>query len=221
MEGEFKRLSIPTEFIKGVDGRELAKEEMKRAYDKWRTRFRYGIGLRTGEVGCAMSHIKFYDEVINGADEVGMVVEDDVSFGEGIFDALHEVESFLKATKDPAIVQFPGLRRDLRRDGATGMIAVKSAMGTYAYAINRSGARLLKREFSPIRIPIDKYKYLIKYCGLKFYVYPKIVLSVDIEGESSVGKDRFIRMNTLLMVLYKLWRVVGVIIDRTLSRFGV
>lgn len=221
MEGELKKLSIPVEFIEGVDGRRLTSEELKKVYAKWRTRFRHGKDLSRGEIGCALSHLKFYDEVINGADEVGMIVEDDVSFGDGILDALHEVEDFLKSTKEPSIVQLPGLKRDLPHDEATEMIPVKSAMGTYAYAINRAGAELLKREFSPVKMPIDRYNYLIKYCGLKFYVYPKMVLSVDMDGESSVGQDRFIKMGLMMMILYKVWRVVGVLIDRVLLQMSV
>lgn len=213
MEGELKKLSIPAEFIEGVDGRKLAGEELKKVYAKWRTRFRHGKSLSRGEIGCALSHVKIYDEVLKGADEVGIVFEDDVSFEEGILDALHEVEGFLKATNNPTIVQLPGLERDLRQGGAAEMIAVKSAMGTYAYALNRAGAELLKKEFSPVKMPIDKYSYLIKHYGLKFYVYPKVVLSVDMEGESSVGKDRFIKMSAPVMVLYKAWRVIGVLID--------
>ena len=217
MEGELEKLSIPVEFIEGVDGRKLTDEELKNVYAKWRTRFRHGKDLSRGELGCALSHVKFYDEMIRGADEVGMVVEDDVSFGEEIFDALCEVERFLKATDDPAIVQLPGLKRDLPQGDATDMISVKFAMGTYAYAINRAGAELLKKEFTPVKMPIDRYNYLIKHCGLKFYVYPKIVLSVDMEGESSVGQDRFIKMNAPVMALYKAWRMMGVLIDRVLS----
>lgn len=217
MEGELKKLSIPVEFIKGVDGRRLTNEELKKVYAKWRTRFRHGKDLSRGEIGCALSHVKIYDEVLKGADEVGMVFEDDVSFRDGAFDALHKVEGFLKATNDPAIVQLPGLERDLPQGDATEIIPVKSAMGTYAYAINRAGAELLKKEFSPVKMPIDKYSYLIKHYGLKFYVYSKIVLSVDMEGESSVGKDRFIKMSALVMILYKVWRAIGVLIDEAFN----
>lgn len=218
MEAELKKTGLEFEFIDAVDGRTLSEEDLKRKYSHWRTRFRYGIGLTRGEIGCSLSHVKFFDRIID-SDSVGFVVEDDVSFADGARHAFEEVGNFLRHTEGPAIVQLPGLARDLCRGGAEGksLVRASGAMGTYAYGINPAGARLMKKVFTPVTLPADKYAYVIRHFGLNFFVYNKCVISVDMKGESQVGSDRK-RYNGLARLGYKMWRCVGLSLDWILSQ---
>lgn len=217
MEQELAKTGLEYEFIEAVDGRKLTKDEIKKRYSIWRTRFRYGIGLTAGEIGCALSHKKFFEIVKNSQAKCAMVLEDDVALGIGFNTAVKEVEEFLAQQTKPTIVQLPGLKRDLPKNGDSKFIRVSSAMGTYAYAINRAGAELLERAYSPIKLPIDKYSYLIKHFGLQFYVYNKQVLSVDMVNASEVGKNRSHFLGWK-MALYKIWRVIGCLTDVVLSK---
>lgn len=219
MEAELKKLGLSYEFIEAVDGRKLSAAERTASYSSWRTRFRHGKDLTPGELGCVMSHLKFFQKIIE-TNEIGFVLEDDVSFSDGARAAFEKAEKFLQEAKGTTLVQLPGLVRDLRRakDGLGDFVKVPTAIGTYAYGINPAAAKLLLKAFTPVKMPIDKYDYIIKHLGLDFFVYPEIVLKVDMEGESVVGTDRFVSFSGIHKIGYKLWRCVGVVVDKLLTR---
>lgn len=216
MESELEKLGLSYEFIDAVDGRLLTSDECNSVCSKWGVRFRHGKDLTAGELGCALSHLKFFGRIIDDND-VGFVIEDDVSIGKNAREAFEKAAEFLRAAKGPTLVQFPGLERDLRRTDGRHFVKVPIAMGAYAYGINPEAARLLSEAFTPIKMPIDKYGYLIGRCGLNFYVYPEIVLKVDMECESTIEPNRFLVVGGLRKLGYKLWRCVGVVLDRILS----
>lgn len=216
MEAEFIRVGVENTFIDAVDGRTLCLRERGLGYSAWRTRFRNGIGLTPNEVGCALSHKKFFESVLSDPSGVGLVLEDDVSLGEEFGEVVREVELFLLAVDEPAIVQLPGLKRDLRINGSERFVKVNTAMGAYAYAINRAAAELLIKAYTPIKMPSDKYGYLIRHLGLNFYVYSRVALSVDMECKSDVGSGR-VHYSGMRMLLFKVWRCLGLLVDAVLS----
>ena len=219
MQAEFARIGLECEFLSAIDGRSLAPTEIKKAYSDWRTILRSGRSLSKGEIGCAMSHVEFFKRVIQGTDKAGFVFEDDVAFNSGVQSALAEVASFLEKSELPTLVQLPGIPRDLPKaqDCSQFFFPVMSAMGTYAYGINKPAAELLLRAFSPIKMPIDRYSYLIRHFGLRFYVYHSLVLDVDMCGNSTVGEERFVVFKGFKLFAYKCFRCLGVGIDAILS----
>lgn len=220
MQAQFERLSLPFEFIDAVDGRALSDNEVASMYSKWRTRFCHGKDLSRGEIGCALSHIEFYRRVI--ADNAsGFVFEDDVELGNEVKSALEKVESFLANAKSPCFVQLPGLERDLPQCVGGDFIKVSGAMGAYAYGVNPAAAALLLKAFTPIKFPIDYYRYLVKHYGLNFYVYNSKAISVDMVSESTVGDDRFKTFKGVGLICYKLWRLVGKTIDCVLRGLNI
>ena len=223
MQAQFESLSLPFEFIKAVDGGELCNEEISAVSSKWRARLCHGRELSRGEIGCALSHIEFCRRVVT-EESPGFVFEDDVQLSPDVKCALDEGEEFLAHTKDPCLVQLPGLERDIPCIGKEcpedDFIKVFSAMGAYAYGINPAGAALLVKTFSPIKFPIDYYRHLIKHYGLNFYVYNRQVISVDMVLESTVGVERFKTHNGIGWLCYTLWRLVGKLIDGLLRAAG-
>lgn len=217
MEQELKKLSLDYEFIDAIDGRLISIAARNAAYCSWRTRLRHGKNLTPGELGCVLSHLKFFRKIIE-TNEVGFVLEDDVAFLDGAHAAVAEVDAFLKNAKGPTLVQLPGIERDLRCDenGDVGFIKVQSSMGTYAYGVNPEAAKLLLKVYTPIMMPIDKYEYIIKHFGLNFFVYPKIVLKVDMEN-SLIGAERFQKLSGCRKLFYKIWRCIGLIVDAILT----
>ena len=216
MQSQFERLSLPFEFINAIDGRKLTDNDIVSVYNKWRTRFCHGRGLTRGEIGCALSHIEFYRRVMT--DNVpGFVFEDDVELSLTTKRALDEVSMFLIDKKEPCIVQLPGLERDLpqskNNSSDESFVKVYSAMGAYAYGVNPDAAKLLIKAFTPIKFPLDYYRYLIKYYRVSFYVYRKKTISVDMVSESTIGIDRFSVYKGIGLIFYKLWRLIGKTVD--------
>ena len=217
MLAELKKLPLESEFIDAVDGRQLSESELKQAYSKWRTRFRFGRGLTAGEIGCALSHVKFYGQLLATEDKSAFVLEDDVTLTERAADALKEVQVFLEAADEPTLVELPGVERDMPMAADCKFVLVGGSMGTYAYGVNRAAAALLKEAFTPIKMPIDAYSYLVRKCGLKYYKYNEQVLTVDMAGESTIGTDRFFKLNQVQKIVFKFWRLIGKVVDYVLG----
>ena len=219
MQTQFEQFSLPFEFINAIDGRELTDSEIEAVYDKWRTRFCHGKELTRGEIGCALSHIEFYRRVVVD-NAPGFVFEDDVELTETVKNALNELSEFLSRHPEPCLVQLPGLERDLPQGvnncSEESFVRVSSAMGTYAYGVNQAAAQLLVNAFTPIKFPIDYYRYLIKHYGLILYVYKQKCISVDMESDSTIGEKRFSVHKGIGLICYKLWRLVGKSIDGTM-----
>lgn len=210
MSEEFQRQGIPVEFIDAVDGRALSKENVKKVYSKWRTLLRTGKSLLPGEIGCALSHVEFYKKVIV-SNSPGFVFEDDVLLNAETKKALCEASCALQ-TEQPTVFRIPGCQRDLPQS----MGGYRLTLGTYAYGINVSAAKLLLKAYTPIRMPSDGYDYLKRCSRLNIQVYPGVAVSVDLESESTIEDTRFPRIGRLGKVFYKLWRCFGVAIDRML-----
>lgn len=222
MQTQFNRFAMPFEFIDAVDGCLLSQKEISKVYSKWRARFCHGKGLSRGEIGCALSHLKFYRNVLKeGA--AGFVFEDDVELGDNIKKALGEIEDFLAFRTTPTLVQLPGLERDLpHRAGVKekdNFIKVINPTGAYAYGINSSAAELLLDVFNPIKCPIDYYRYLIRHYGLEVFAYSEKMVSVDMESESTIGLERFKTYKGIRWICFKVWRIIGKTLDGVLMMF--
>jgi GR25 family glycosyltransferase involved in LPS biosynthesis len=221
MQAQFNRLALPVEFIEAVDGRLLSQKEIANGYSKWRTCFCHGKRLSRGEIGCALSHLKFYRNVLERG-TAGFVFEDDVELGDNIKRVLGEIEKFLASKTAPTLVQLPGLERDLpiSVENMNNFIKVFSPIGTYAYGVNLSAAELLLNVFNPIKCPIDYYRYLIRHYGLEVFAYSEKILSVDMESESTVGLERFKTYKGFRWMCFKAWRIIGKTIDSIMRLFA-
>ena len=147
MEGQLARFpELEAEFVAAVDGRAMSEEEVRAAFDAERARAYYGRSLTRGEVGCTLSHVRCYNRIAEGADEVALILEDDADLGTRLPD-FAPLEAMLSRTRRPTVVllsghywYWPGFRRELKR--------VFCAYYTHSYLINRPAARLLTERFS-------------------------------------------------------------------------
>lgn len=220
MEAELSKLPFACEFVDAVDGKALSKDEVDKVYSKWRTRFRIGRGLMPGEIGCALSHLKVYRKLLESSDKCLFIFEDDVTIGDGTASALDDIASFLSDTDVPAVVQLSGNVHEkvpVARGGER-FVEFSSALGTYAYGVNRSAASMLLKEYNVIKMTIDNYIYMNRRRGLKIYRYCDKVLSVDTEGESTVADVKFdYSKKPVKLFFWRIWRAVGLTVDWIIS----
>lgn len=70
------------EVFLGVDGRELQEEEIARLYDDEKATVNCKRSMTIGEIGCSLSHVKIYKDILaKGYDKV-LILEDDVTLAE-------------------------------------------------------------------------------------------------------------------------------------------
>ena len=178
MEKQLKDLGLEYGFVSAVDGSTLSQEEMDVAYDKNATKDFFNsrkLGLRKyidtelapTEIGCALSHLKIYQEIAAMDDCVGLIMEDDVSIREELRDFLSYIhlfpidweivflgcisrKTFLKKSPPPPMPLY--LMGEFKQPAG-----VHEVFGGYGYMINSNSARKLLDMAQPLHKPIDLY----------------------------------------------------------------
>lgn len=207
-------------FVEAVDGRGLSEKQLSEIWNQKETYKTYGRYMKGGEIGCALSHRKCYEEILNNGDDVALILEDDVKFQNvDVRSKVLSVEKFVR-TNRPVVVLLSGdywftLIRQI--DNNICLANIREAMGAIAYVVNQSAAKILlsaDKEF----LADDWYN--LKKGGLALYaLHPHFVDTTDLGTEISVdGYAGTIRKN--LSLFRKCHSYYRAVIRRILGEFG-
>lgn len=92
MKKQLDALGMDYEFIEATDGKELSDEEIKNIYDEEASLKFLRVPLTRGEIGCAHSHIKTYQKIVNDNLDYALVLEDDSILEPSLFSLLKNNE---------------------------------------------------------------------------------------------------------------------------------
>ena len=204
-------------FIEAVDGRILSEETRNSIFDSERSLSRYGKKMNPGEIGCTLSHLKCYNQLIQSSLDYVLILEDDISIVGDMEPILKdEITTFMKDSA-PKILFLSG---DYWHWDKKRITRVFSAVGSYAYFINQAAAKLILSNVSkPYHVADDWDLY--KSFGVKLYaLYPYIIdaniadIPSDIQQEYWGNKKSLMSWNNRAQSLYR-----G-IVKRILCRSG-
>lgn len=164
-------LCMDAELVEAVDGRLLSPAEKEERFDTDRFAFRYGEYPFPGEIGCALSHWECFRKLVESAEEVALVLEDDVVFTrrERVEETIKMCANILKEKENGIIsLSFP------YRIGSFGkrlvydyfLYRVWKGFGMQAYLIHRATAEKLLCVKPSVRA--DDYLYM-NLIGIKMY----------------------------------------------------
>ena len=197
------------EFLKAVDGRSLTQSEVDEVFDTKTSFKRYGRDLSRGEIGCTLSHFKCYRRIVDNDINCALILEDNISILRDIplFD---ELEKFMNTTT-PMVVFLSGDFWYYKRKQFKmyNLASVFDAVGTYAYAINISAAKLIiENNFKPSNVADSWSLYRSQGINLKAF-YPYVIDANIEEFESTIIQNKFceIRSNMSLQMKVKAYWV--------------
>ena len=183
---------LDVEFIKAIDGRVLSEEERSSRFDFKKSKKLYGRKLNAGEVGCALSHRMVYQRLLDDGLDYALVLEDDISIKRD-FNSINwdEVDKVMRRNRPRALM----LSGDFCFYRKRPLIKIYSAVGAYAYIINKAAARLILKR-APCCVADDWLFHKRKGVRL-FALYPYVVdanlnmelLSSDVK-QDTWGIDR-------------------------------
>jgi glycosyl transferase family 25 len=81
---QLETMGIPFEFIYGIEGKQLSKEEMESVFDAEKSvtyymkRLHWKKDMTPGEIGCALSHRLAYKKIIEHKITRAIILEDDI-----------------------------------------------------------------------------------------------------------------------------------------------
>lgn len=160
--------SLNFSFIDATYGKDLSEDELHKVYAKEKALNYSKRGLALGEIGCALSHKKIYQKIINEKIEVALVLEDDISFDMNLSVIL---KSLAKLPNDWEVLLLGHHTYSSRHKDTISSKWWKKkfidkffisrpaemGLGTYGYLINLNGAKKLLNELNTIYKPIDHY----------------------------------------------------------------
>ena len=173
------QLGITYQFIEAIDrdhpsvGKVVKNQKHIFTY---RSMARY---LKKEEIGCALSHIKLYNKMIDEDISIACILEDDNNFNADFkeflninnlniidWDILH-LGSFFHNSKKGAHCKG---KKKLPINGYKIGVPIEVPLGTHAYIIKKNTAKKLLNNIYPLRMPIDHFTGNAGALHLKSYV---------------------------------------------------
>jgi len=177
---------IKQEFVDAVDGRVFSPEERAKAFDDRTCYRRYGRYVNGGEVGCTLSHFKCYNRLVQSNEKFILIFEDDITIIRDLNSLDLEKVSEFMAIDEPRIMFLSG---DYWYWDNKPITRVFSAVGSYAYFINRTAAQTITKYIArPSNVADDWDVY--KQLGVKlFAVHPYMIDANVIDITSEIQQD--------------------------------
>lgn len=217
IKAQFQHIGLDYEFFAATDGRKLTEEEQA----KCKTEDRVELPLRLGrkvivtnklvpaEIGCAMSHLRLYQHILDLGLERALILEDDVVLHSEVKVALEALDCI---TEDWDIVNFSHfmglheltLARKYRFGDNQSFYFKRAGMNNvyldvlcnqrrllalaFGYVVTRHACEVLLKLGYPVRMPADYLTGLICYNELKvFRAYPLQRFITVEEKASTIG----------------------------------
>ena len=193
---QLQALCMSFERISAVDGRTLSQQQLDAVYDAELVRRTLGRELAKGEIGCALSHLIIFHQMVKENISSALVLEDDAQLTPVLPEIL---ESMSK--KMPARQPMVCLLTHVGRYTAWGSkkLAVENyrlcrtvhAFCAHGYVINLSAAKVLLKYQRRIRHPIDYWNDLSSKGTVEVRaVVPYVIGHSDYAQHSSIEADR-------------------------------
>lgn len=177
---QFKKIEAEPFFFEGVNGFKLSETERQEVTIE--TNF-----LTPGEIGCALSHLKIYQTMIDENIPYALVFEDDIVFSDLVTsEILNDLERFIKnrpADKSTVLALFDSNFKGKIVQKINTEISIRKPVNgfcAHAYLINLEAAKNILHIQTPVKFEIDAWKHYIYLHQLTlFCTTPSLVIQSD------------------------------------------
>jgi len=156
-------LNLPYQFFSAIDGNRLDSAELHTRYSEasaWRA---LGRPMTAGEIGCSLSHLAIYRQMLEAELDELVIMEDDARPGPGLRYVLEHRDQW---PRDWEVMYFYHLGNDASHLSFRGRSPLGPVyrvvrfsdrpLGTVAYAIRNSAASKLLDAGFPVSVPADE-----------------------------------------------------------------
>ncbi len=210
MTKQCEPLGITPERVSAVRGSLLSEKEKSDVYQLSANLSKYDKILNDGEIGCYMSHIRCWEQIVEQELDFALVLEDDAILTDNI---IKYVEKLAPSCADWDYIKLSHGSKvksavdsmDLG-DGLTLRKELKLPSTTTGQLISLSGAKKLLAHAYPITRPIDMdIQYWFEKSLRCFVVAPFPILNGDFGSEINKTDDRrFVKKRPIRRVLQKI-----------------
>jgi glycosyl transferase family 25 len=165
MEDQLEGAGLSHEFVEAVDGQALTRSERASLVDEAAVA-QFPEWLTPGMIGCSLSHLRVYEQIIADGEEISLVLEDDVRLPQGIADTAAEVAAHMSGS-EVVLMYFRSFgacalsaRDSTPLSGGMQLLypmKVSQPVTTGAYLITPEACRRLTEVILPIRVGPDSW----------------------------------------------------------------
>lgn len=210
-------------FIEAIDGKNLNEKGISKAYNKEKSIRALGREMTKSEIGCALSHLSVYKQMIDQNIEIAIVFEDDIQIEKGFTSIMNTIK---KLPSDWELVLLGYHRGGVEHkktisssrykrkitDKYTLVRLIRLGLGSYGYLINLQGAKKLVKQLETIKKPIDNYTGSDTYVNL-YAISPRVIginnvltEQSNLEIERNLIVDKYNKFNDKKKIKSKLVR---------------
>lgn len=151
--------------------------------------------LSKGEVGCALSHKKVYEEFLRTNENSIAIFEDDIKFSdECTIETIKKIMGIVNHMTRPAVVVLQkSIYHHKKLHNVKDNLFIYSARNlfcTHGYIINRAGAESILKVQSPIRFEIDAFKFYYWLGALDLFCLNEDLVIQDEAQVSNIKAER-------------------------------
>ncbi|WP_228768488.1 glycosyltransferase family 25 protein [Shewanella sp. TC10] len=188
MQQQLNQLNIEYERVPAVYGKELSEAEISNIFDKKTNLEKYDKVLNVGEIGCYLSHVNCWNDMIDNQINYALILEDDSILDKGLVDLIESVGKLAEqwdyiklchGRKKKDIIDFITLN-----DQFSLGTCLKLPSSTRGQFVSLSGAKKLLATAMPISRPVDiDIQHWFEKELACFVVRPFPVLEADFDSE--------------------------------------
>lgn len=166
---QLDKFNLPYERIDGVDISTLSESELDKYYSYSENRRQYPKPLTKGEIGCHISHVKCWEEILKQNLDFGIVLEDDITLGDNFPQAIEFIKKYFDKW-DFIRLQVETKTRKLYDQENFGEFSIYEFIRTsgcfWGYALNCKTARTLVDNLLPFGITADSNMHVYYKFGV-------------------------------------------------------
>lgn len=199
------------EIINAVNGNKLSKNKInlntfkdKKGKNPWNTK------MSPSQIGCALSHIKIYRQLIKSKYKIALILEDDAIFRFNLDIKLKNFITNCFIFKKQIILlsqlkQF--FKKPIRKIKRFELVDVSNAFFTHAYFINENAAKSIISFNYPVKTIADNFVFFKIYCGVKITGINPFLIDQDKKNYQTtitIEKNEFNKIFLFKRTAYKL-----------------
>ena len=179
---ECKKLNLDFEIYNAINGAELSEEFINKNVLDYPNCY-----LTKGEIGCALSHINIYKEIVKNNLPYALILEDDAVLNPLLIDFIKDFENYNKKQGIFLLIgHFQYIKNKKTDIGRFPLYPVEHAYTTTGYIITLAAAKKMIKFLFPIRYEADVFKIFSMCAGVKIYAtVPHLVSSNDKDKSNS------------------------------------
>lgn len=164
--GRLEGLGLPYKLIKAVSGKALSRDELAKHYDHETAIRVMGRPLTLGEIGCALSHVGIYREMVDEGVPYALILEDDVEFSAHFPLSLEALEAVLEPDQN-VVYMLNHVHRYTRWQsnelkGVGELCPVVEGYCANGYVVTRASAKVLLEQLYPVHQVADNWNTWLK-----------------------------------------------------------